>query len=428
MGEELIIDEAFIKKHQKDIIEAISKTLSEQGLYSPEDWEKLGVEQKIIYNIADLIKFLFILIGSVPQVICDKNIFKAPTQKVAYLQEMFNDAVPIIEDGIDLLPAISKHISVNIVSQSLSSIELKAAHSFPGYGTKLEMELKDLCGKRQHDGVIMNKGDELFLSTKSKYLYAERYCFFMWAIWNTDKDWESLTVEDFKEELLYQWQLFNDVSWFHLLMNANNEDFDNLTNEVIAKYTQIKNTKACATLSAMIKAYIQMMKLFKEEDKYIVETDDREHFSGICLPKEKTKEERRIEVAANYLVDNHYIAKTDKDKFVNIMNNCCPSGKIKFSHGGVDGKNKTGGQGVLYGIIRFIREESFNPDVKEDKRQHIPNYSNDCWHFDFARCNKDSENKEKEEMTKDKKWLKIKDSGRKYQSLSKLIKDLNKGL
>ena len=54
MGEELIIDEAFIKKHQKDIIEAISKTLSEQGLYSPEDWEKLGLEQKIIYNIVTI--------------------------------------------------------------------------------------------------------------------------------------------------------------------------------------------------------------------------------------------------------------------------------------------------------------------------------------------------------------------------------------
>lgn len=420
MGEELIIDEAFIKKHQKDIIEAIPKTLSELGLYSPEDWEKHGVEQAIIYNIAGQIKFLFILIGSVPQVICDKNIFKAPTQKVAYLQEMFNDAVPIIEDGIDLLPAISKHISVNIVSQSLSSIELKAAHSFPGYGTKLEMELKDLCGKRQHDGVIMNKGDELFLSTRSKYLYAERVCFFMWANWNTDKEWESLTVEDLKEELLYQWQLFNDVSWFHLLMNANNEDFDNLTNEVIAEYTQIKNTKACATLSAMIKAYIQMMKLFKEEDKYIVETDDREHFSGICLPKEKTKEERRIEVAANYLVDNHYIAKTDKDKFVNIMNNCCPSGKIQFSHGGVNGNKKKGGMSVLYGIIRFIREENFDPNVKDGKRQYIPDYPNDCRHFNF---DNDPINE-----TIEHKWERIKGSGRKYQFLSKLIEDLKSKL
>ena len=248
MGEELIIDEAFIKKHKKEIIEAIPKTLSELRLYSPEDWEKLGLEQTTIYNIADLIKFLFILIGNVPQVLCDKNIFKTPIQKVAYLQETFNDAVPIIEDGIHLLPAISKHISVNIMSLYLSSIELIAAHSFPGYGTKLEKELKDLCGKRQHDGVIMNKGDELFLSTRSKYLYAERVCFFMWANWNTDKEWESLTVEDLKEELLYQWQLFNDVSWFRLLMNANNEDFDDLTNEVIAEYAQIKNTKACATL------------------------------------------------------------------------------------------------------------------------------------------------------------------------------------
>lgn len=421
MGEELIIDEAFIKKHQKDIIEAISKTLSEQGLYSPEDWEKLGLEQKIIYNIADLIKFLFILIGSVPQVLCDKNILKTPIQKVAYLQETFNDAVPIIEDGIDLLPAISKHISVNTMSQYLSSIELIAAHSFPGYGTKLEKELKNLCGKRLHDGVIMNKGDELFLSTKSKYLYAERYCFFMWAIWNTDKDWESLTVEDFKEELLYQWQLFNDVSWFHLLMNANIEDFEDLTNDVIAEYAQIKNTKACTTLSAMIKAYIQMMTLFKEEDKYIVEVDDREHFSGICLPKEKTKEERRIEVAADYLAEHHHISENQKDLFVNIMNNCCPSGKIQFSHGEVNGKKKKkGGQCVLYGIIRFIREENFNPNVKDGKRQYIPNHSNVCWHFNF--------DKDSIDETPIDKWKKIKDNGRKYQHLSKLIEDLNSKL
>lgn len=421
MDEELIIDEAFVKKHQKDIIEAISKNLSELGLYSPEDCEKLGLEQTTIYNIADLIKFLFILIGSVPQVLCDKNIFKTPIQKVAYLQEMFNDAVPIIEDGIHLLPAISKHISVNIMSQYLSSAELIAAHNFPGYEVKLERNLKNVCGKLQCDGVIMNKGNEIFLSTKSKYIYAERYCFFMWAIWNTDKDWESLTVEDFKEELLYQWQLFNDVSWYSLLMNANDEDFDGLTNEVIAEYAQIKNTKACATLSAMIKAYIQMMKLFKEEDKYIVEADDREHFSGICLPKEQTKEERRIEVAADYLVDNHHIAKNEKDLFVNIMNNRCPTSKIKFSHGEVNGeKKKKGGMNVLYGIIRFIREENFNPDVKEGKRENIPNHSNVCWHFIFDNAPINE--------TPEHKWERIKGSGRKYQFLSKLIEYLNNEL
>lgn len=426
MDEELIIDESFVKKHQKDIIEAIPKTSSEIGLYSPEDWEKLGLEQTTIYNIANLIKSLFILIGTVPQVLCDKNIFKNPIQKVAYLQETFKDAVPIIEDGIYLLPAISRHISVNIMSQYLSSVELIAAHSSPGYEIKLEKALNDLCGRLQHDGVIMNKGNELFLSTKSKYLYAERYCFFMWAIWNTDKEWESLTVEDFKEELLYQWQLFNDVSWLHLLMNANEDDFDDLTNEVIAEYAQIKNTKACATLSAMIKAYIQMMKLFKEEDKYIVEADDREHFSGFCLPKEKTKEERRIEVAADYLVDNHYIAENKKDLFVRIMNNRCPSGKIEFSHGVVNGRTKKkGGQSVLYGIIRFIREENFNPKVKNSKRQYIPDHSNVCWHFNFP---DNSENKVKEYKTKEKMWDCIKNTGRRFESLSDLINELNKRL
>lgn len=418
MGEELIIDEAFIKKHKKEIIEAIPKTLSELRLYSPEDWEKLGLEQTTIYNIADLIKFLFILIGSVPQVLCDKNIFKTPIQKVAYLQETFNDAVPIIEDGIHLLPAISKHISVNIMSLYLSSIELIAAHSFPGYGTKLEKELKDLCGKRQHDGVIMNKGDELFLSTRSKYLYAERVCFFMWANWNTDKEWKSLTVEDLKEELLYQWQLFNDVSWFRLLMNANNEDFDDLTNEVIAEYAQIKVPKVCATLSAMIKAYIKMMKLFREEDKYIVETDDREHFSGFCLPTEQTKEERRIEVAADYLIKNHYIAEDAKNLFIGIMNDRCPSGKIKFLNGGINGEKDKGGKGVLYAIIRFIREENFDPNAKiEAKRQSIPDYSDDCEHFTF---DKDADDEKGEE-----KWKKIKDCGRKSKSLREIIEHLN---
>lgn len=243
----------------------------------------------------------------------------------------------------------------------------------------------------------------------------------MWANWNTDKEWEALTIEDFKEEILYQWQLFNDVSWFSLLMNANEDNFDSLINEVIAEYAKIKDIKACAKLSAMVKAYIQMMKLFKEEDKYIVESDDREHFSGICLPKEKTKEERRIEVAADYLIDNQHIAKDKKDLFVNIMNNRCPTSKIKFSHGEVNGeKKKKGGMNVLYGIIRFIREENFNPDVKEGKRENIPNHSNVCWHFIF---DNDSINE-----TIEHKWKRIKDSGRRYESLSKLINDLNKEL
>ena len=154
--------------------------------------------------------------------------------------------------------------------------------------------------------------------------------------------------------------------------------------------------------------------------KDYIEIDDRENLYGICIPKEKTKEERRIEVAANYLVENHYIAETYKDIFVNIMNNRYPSGKIKFSHGGVDGKKEKGGMNILYGIIRFIREENFDPNVKDGKRQYIPDYQNDCWHFIF---DNDSINE-----TPEHKWERIKGSGRKYQYLSKLIKYLNSKL
>ena len=117
---------------------------------------------------------------------------------------------------------------------------------------------------------------------------------------------------------------------------------------------------------------------------------------------------------------NHYIAEDNKELFVNIMNNRYPSGKIKFLHGGVDGKRKKGGMNVLYGIIRFIREENFDPNAKDGKRQYIPDYPNDCWHFNF---DNDPINE-----TIEHKWERIKESGRKYQNLSKLIEDLNSKL
>lgn len=418
MDEELIIDELFVRKHQKDILEVIPKTLSELELNSPDNWESLNSEQYAIYSLEAQIKLLLGLISSVPQVLCDKTLLKTPIQKVAYLQDMYDsEAQSFVEGGIDLLPTVSNNLSVNTISQYLST-GLITAHYFPGYGAKLEKCIKDQCGKLQFDGVLSNKGNELFLSTKSKYLYAERLCFFMWANWNSDKEWETFTVEEFKEEILYQWQLFNDVSWFHLLMNANEEDFDGLTNEVITEYAQIKVPKVCATLSAMIKAYIKMMKLFREEDKYIVETDDREHFSGFCLPTEQTKEERRIEVAADYLIKNHYIAEDAKNLFIGIMNDRCPSGKIKFLNGGMNGEKDKGGKGVLYAIIRFIREENFDPNAKiEAKRQSIPDYSDDCEHFTF---DKDADDEKGEE-----KWKKIKDCGRKSKSLREIIEHLN---
>lgn len=220
---------------------------------------------------------------------------------------------------------------------------------------------------------------------------------------------------------------FDSASWFSRIENISTlgysyEQHTEVLYGIVNDHTKLKDSECVNVFEFYLALFEFILGQFKEMDKDYIETDDRENLYGICISKEKTKEERRIEVAANYLVENHYIAETYKDLFVNIMNNRCPSGKIKFSHGVVNGKSKKkGGMNVLYGIIRFIREENFNPDVKEGKRQYIPNHSNDCWHFSFP---EDPDNKTKEE-----KWNSIKDSGRRNSiSLSRLIKNLNSKL
>ena len=156
MDEELIIDELFVRKHQKDILEVIPKTLSELELNSPDNWESLNSEQYAIYSLAAQIKLLLGLISSVPQVLCDKTLLKTPIQKVAYLQDMYDsEAQSFVEGGIDLLPTVSNNLSVNTISQYLST-GLITAHYFPGYGAKLEKCIKDQCGKLQFDGVLSN--------------------------------------------------------------------------------------------------------------------------------------------------------------------------------------------------------------------------------------------------------------------------------
>lgn len=102
MDEELIVDESFVKKHQKDIIKVIPKTLSELGLYSPEDWKKLSLEQYTIYILAGQIRYLLILVGIVPQVLCDKNILKSPLQKVANKRRKANRSCSELSRGESL--------------------------------------------------------------------------------------------------------------------------------------------------------------------------------------------------------------------------------------------------------------------------------------------------------------------------------------
>ena len=240
------------------------------------------------------------------------------------------------------------------------------------------------------------------------------------------KNEEEYEVFDGEAKMHYFALKFKSSSWFTCFENAvkadyTNEQYYQIFDDIIEDYAKISNTEAKDVLFDCLLIFSLVLDYFIKQDSDLVETDDRENIYGICTPKEQTKEERRIEVAADYLVDNHHIAENNKDLFVNIMNNRYPSGKIKFSHGEVNGeKKKKGGMNVLYGIIRFIREENFNPDIKEGKRQNIPDHSNVCRHFDF---DNDPINE-----TIEHKWKRIKDSGRRYESLSKLIEDLNSKL
>ena len=384
-----------------------------------EDWD---IEQQ---NAAKFSCYVFSVLSAV-NIVCGliDNSRYSQTEAEAFLSSQLNTVQHHIlgeltdeTDKLQLLPTVIKFITPDVMDEYSKAAIRRQADNL--------RILSDSFGIQK----FIKDNKLSLLKYESPYKYFVNYVFWHWV---GNMESKPMDFNALDKIVLYRTK-FDSASWFSRIENISTlgysyEQHTEVLYGIVNDHTKLKDSECVNVFEFYLALFEFILGQFKEIDKDYIETDDRENLYGICIPKEKTKEERRIEVAANYLVDNHYIAKTDKDKFVNIMNHCCPSGKIKFSHGGVDGKNKTGGQGVLYGIIRFIREESFNPDVKEDKRQHIPNYSNDCWHFDFARCNKDSENKEKEEMTKDKKWLKIKDSGRKYQSLSKLIKDLNKGL
>lgn len=266
--------------------------------------------------------------------------------------------------------------------------------------------------------------DDRLTSDISPYKLLKFMVFCHWYMLQESDNEYSIIDENIR--FSYYHAKFKSYSWFACIEYAiksdcTEEQFYQTLGDIIEDYTKIDDPVAKETLHNCLLAFSAILKYFIKQDSYLVETDDRENTYGICTPKEQTKEERRIEVAADYLVVHHHISENDKDLFVRIMNNRCSSGKIPFSHGGVDGKRKKGGMNVLYGIIRFIREENFDPNVKEGKRQYSPDYSNDCWHFNF---DNDPINE-----TPDHKWERIKDSGRKNsRTLSYLIKDLNSKL
>ena len=309
----------------------------------------------------------------------------------------------------DLRDFVCKFITVGVLKRYITSLIDK----YPEY-SQLNKQILP---------ILQNNGNTL-TNNISPYKLLVSWIFWLWFL--LQKNEEEYEVFDGEAKMHYFALKFKSSSWFTCFENAvkadyTNEQYYQIFDDIIEDYAKISNTEAKDVLFDCLLIFSLVLDYFIKQDSDLVETDDRENIYGICTPKEQTKEERRIEVAANYLVDNHYIAETNKDLFVNIMNNRYPSGKIKFSHGEVNGeKKKKGGMNVLYGIIRFIREENFNPDIKEGKRQNIPDHSNVCRHFDF---DNDPINE-----TIEHKWKRIKDSGRRYESLSKLIEDLNSKL
>lgn len=318
-------------------------------------------------------------------------------------------------EKLQLLPTVIKFITPDVMDEYVKASMDKQARKWgiPSDSFGISKLIKD--------------NNLSWFKYESPYKYFVDYVF---RIWVGNMEAKPMDLNALDKILIYETK-FNTASWFSRLENISALDYSDeqhltILYGIVNEHTQVKDNECVKILVFYLMLFEVVLEQFHELDKNYVETDDRKNVYGICIPQEQSKEERRIEVAADYLVENHYIAGNYKDLFVNIMNNRCPSGKIKFSHGVVNGKSKKkGGQSVLYGIIRFIREENFNPNVKEGKRQNIPNHSNDCWHFSFP---DNSGNKSKEYKTKEEMWYSIKDSGRNSTSLSRLIKELNSKL
>lgn len=239
--------------------------------------------------------------------------------------------------------------------------------------------------------------DNRLTSDISPYKFLILLVFCRWYMAQTSDNEYSELDENIR--FSYYHAKFKSNSWlacleYSIKTDCTEEQFHQALDNIIEDYTKIEHSRAKETLHNCLLAFSIILKHFIVQDSTWIETDDRENFCGIIIPQEQTKEERRIEVAAAYLVENHYIAEDNKDLFVEIMNNRSqPGKKIKFLNGGMNGEKDKGGKGVLYAIIRFIREENFDPNAKnEAKRQSIPDYSGDCEHFIFDR---DAENETK---------------------------------
>lgn len=256
--------------------------------------------------------------------------------------------------------------------------------------------------------------DDRLTSDISPYKFLEIVVFGYWYMFQTGDN--EYTVLDEEVRNAYYHSQFKSISWLACLeysvkQDCTEEQFYQTIDNIVEDYTEIENSEAKEIAHNCLLVFSIILKHFVEQDSKWIETDEREDFCGVLIPKEQTEEERRIEVAADYLVEYHYIAESNKELFVNIMNNRCPSGKIQFLHG-VSKKDKIrpkekGGKAVLYWILLYIRE----PLTFYGQKKSSFNYEGDTSHFFFLN---------KEEVLE---WRKIKDTGYKNKTLGEEIKN-----
>ena len=235
-------------------------------------------------------------------------------------------------DKFQLLPTVIKFITPKVMDEYAKASMAKMASR---YGISFN---------KVNPFRILKDNKISIIEYESPYKYFVNYVFMAWA---ANKESQSLNFENSEKLFIYRTE-FDNTSWFSRLENLPSYDYSeekvaDILYGIINDNTKIKDEECKDILFCYLSMFSFVLKTFREMDKDFVETDNRENLFGLILPKEQTKEERRIEVAADYLVEHHYISDNYKDLFVNIMNNRCPSGKIKFSHGVVNGKSKKKG-------------------------------------------------------------------------------------
>lgn len=364
MKEKFEYDKHFIISHKKEITEIIMK-----GEPNPE-----GVPEELI-PFANLVacttQIPFYLVG-----IMDNNsMFRTPSSRLPFIYELGGIAEYLVDffQDEDLRDLILSLVDVKLFSKAFNSVYYSNLRQYKGLLSdddlcKLQLRhdqiIIDITNNQEmFDGLILNKRTDVLVSFKSTYKYLERICFFMWCIKDkvAGKDFSLSDINYVRKE----YNTFKSTSWFTLLeqyldvpdTEEGAEQINLMFETIIDDYTGVKDEDARNVLKMAIWIFGMILESVKLREKYVVEDDDRKNIVGVVIPEEKSYDEKRIEIAADYLIENHYLQEGQRQKFIKLMNgegDC----KIEFGNG-KSAKNeskKTGGKAILYWIIRYIKE------------------------------------------------------------------------